>query len=130
MTAPDHATKPFEKILRERGIDASTLSRMAEENAGGAAGVERWRRYWKKEEKRRIVAESFKDGASVAEVARRYGLNANLREGYARTASGRPRKRRLGSRTHGDHPFHGERIVVGAHVQTAALTRVIKALRR
>lgn len=36
------------------------------------------RRYWKKDEKRRIVAESFSEGGSVAEVARRYGLNANL----------------------------------------------------
>lgn len=30
------------------------------------------------EEKRRIVAESFEPGASVAEVARRHGVNANL----------------------------------------------------
>ncbi|MCC3246893.1 transposase [Methylocystis sp. WRRC1] len=51
---------------------------MAEENYCGSAVGERRRRYWKKEEKRRIVAESFKDGASVAEVARRYDLNANL----------------------------------------------------
>ncbi len=51
---------------------------MAEEDDCGSAVAERRRRYWKREEKRRIVAESFKDGGSVAEVARRYGLNANL----------------------------------------------------
>lgn len=46
---------------------------------GVATGVERRRRYWKKDEKRRIVAESLEEGASAAEVARRYGLNVDLR---------------------------------------------------
>jgi transposase len=52
--------------------------RMAKEDEGGSAGLGVRRRYWKKDEKRRIVRESLGEGASVAEVARRYGLNANL----------------------------------------------------
>jgi transposase-like protein len=36
-------------------------------------------RYWAAEEKRKIVAESLAPGASMAEVARRHGVNPNLR---------------------------------------------------
>src|SRR5215475_8023876 len=35
------------------------------------------RRIWPADQKRRIVAETYAPGASVAKVARRYGLNAN-----------------------------------------------------
>src|SRR5450755_500874 len=42
------------------------------------APVGRRRRSWTREEKRRIVEESLQEGASIAEVARRYELNANL----------------------------------------------------
>ena len=35
------------------------------------------RRSWPLEEKRRIVEEAFRPGVSVADVARRHGLNAN-----------------------------------------------------
>ena len=38
----------------------------------------RSRRRWSPEEKRRILEEASRPGASIAEVARRYGLNANL----------------------------------------------------
>ena len=38
----------------------------------------RRRRSWTRDEKRRIVEESLEDGASIAEVARRHELNANL----------------------------------------------------
>jgi transposase-like protein len=38
----------------------------------------RQRRFWSAEEKRRMVAESFTPGASVSQVAQRYGVNANL----------------------------------------------------
>ena len=41
-------------------------------------GGKRSRRAWSAEEKRRIVAEAIRPGASVAEIARRHGLNANL----------------------------------------------------
>jgi transposase len=36
------------------------------------------RRSWSPEEKRRIVEEAVRPGASVADVARRHGVNANL----------------------------------------------------
>ncbi len=43
------------------------------------AGAERRsRRSWSRDEKRRIVEETFRAGASVADVARRHGVNANL----------------------------------------------------
>lgn len=42
------------------------------------AGRRRSRRSWSRDEKRRIVEETFHPGASVADVARRHGLNANL----------------------------------------------------
>jgi len=51
---------------------------MIEADEDGAAGFKGRRRSWKEDEKRRIVAESSEEFASVAEVARRYGLNANL----------------------------------------------------
>ena len=35
------------------------------------------RRSWSRAEKRRIIEEAFRPGASVADVARSYGLNAN-----------------------------------------------------
>ena len=44
----------------------------------GGDGGERRRRTWSADQKQRIIAESFAPGASVAEVARRYGLNANM----------------------------------------------------
>ena len=39
---------------------------------------ERRRGHWTNDEKRRIVAESFEEGTSVAAVARRHDLNTNL----------------------------------------------------
>jgi transposase len=38
----------------------------------------RSRRSWSDEDKRRIVEEAIAPGASVADIARRYGVNANL----------------------------------------------------
>src|SRR5215475_8740735 len=43
-----------------------------------AGAARRSRRSWSRDEKRRIVEETFRPGASVADVARRHGLNANL----------------------------------------------------
>ena len=36
------------------------------------------RRRWSRDEKRAIIEEALAPGASVAEVARRHGVNANL----------------------------------------------------
>ena len=51
---------------------------MSDAGMQGADGGERRRRTWSADQKQRIIAESFAPGASVAEVARRYGLNANM----------------------------------------------------
>ncbi|HEY8125907.1 MULTISPECIES: IS66-like element accessory protein TnpA [Methylocystis] len=123
---------------------------MTEAEKDEAAGSGGRRRYWKNDAKRRIVAESLEEGASVAEVARRYGLNANLlftwrRRFAAGDASEQPAvlpvtitstpAMALSSApgTIGRMEIMlsmGERIVVGADVDASALARVVKALRR
>ena len=47
-------------------------------DGGDGDPVGRKRRYWTAEEKRRIVDESLIEGASIAEIARRHDVNANL----------------------------------------------------
>lgn len=49
-------------------------------------GSRRSRRVWSEEEKRRIVAEASQAGASVADIARRHGMNANLLFTWRRAA--------------------------------------------
>jgi len=94
------------------------------------------------------VAESFEEGASVAEVARRYGLNANLvftwRRQFAEPAAEAPAILPV---TIAPSPqslpttptapgrmeivlSSGDKIVVGADVEARALARVVEALRR
>jgi transposase len=51
-----------------------------------AIGGRRSRRSWPDEEKQRIVAEAALPGASVADIARRYGVNANLVFNWRKTA--------------------------------------------
>ena len=51
----------------------------------GAKG-KRSRRSWSAEEKRQIVGEAMVSGASVAEIARRHGVNANLVFTWCRAA--------------------------------------------
>jgi transposase len=51
---------------------------MSDAGVQGANGGEHRRRTWSADQKQRIIAESFAPGASVAEVARRYGLNSNM----------------------------------------------------
>src|SRR3984957_9771660 len=48
------------------------------EGAGGLHGGGRRRQLWSIDRKRQIVSESLEPGASVADVARRHGVNANL----------------------------------------------------
>jgi transposase len=43
---------------------------------------------WSPEEKQRIVAEALRPGASVAEIARRHGMNANLVFTWRRASRG------------------------------------------
>ena len=48
----------------------------------------RRRRFWSRDEKRRMVAESLAPGASVSTVAQRYGVNANLLLTWRRQEAG------------------------------------------
>jgi len=120
-----------------------------------AGGDERRRRTWSADQKQRIIAESFAPGASVTEVARRYGLNSNLlftwrrREEAASGASdvGEPVNIvpvRVVTDAAPAAPaampgstgrmeivlVSGERIIVGPDVDSTALARIIKALTR
>ncbi len=111
------------------------------------------RRQWPKEFKARIVAESYAPGASIAGVARRHGVNANLlftwrkRFDESKSApSGKAAKilpvtltdvAPLDPATSSEGSGRmeivlaaGDRIIVDADVDTIALTRVIKALSR
>ena len=112
------------------------------------------RQIWSIDRKRQIIAESFEPGASVAKVARRHGVNANLlftwrrQQGAAKVADNR-KAPQLVPVTIAAEPVSsvpavtsvpvgrmeivlgaGERIIVGADVDATALARVIKALSR
>ena len=118
----------------------------------GADGGERRRRTWSADQKKQIIAESFAPGASVAEVARRYGLNANMlftwrrREraivnGVGKTVNivpvrvveATPTATATAPASMGRMEIvlvGGERILVGADVDATALARIVKALGR
>ena len=55
---------------------------------GDGVGVRRVRRSWTLEQKRRVVAECGAEGASIAGVARRHGLNANQLYAWRRRLDG------------------------------------------
>ena len=128
-----------------------TPSLMSVGNDGDFAPGARRRRSWTRDEKRRIVEESLQDGASIAEVARRHELNANLLFTWRRKMGVGPSVQNepmpilpvtiaRGSTAQGHCPdaaghmeivlSEGDRIIVRADVETAALTRVLKALSR
>ena len=111
------------------------------------------RQLWSIDRKRQIIAETFEPGSSVAAVARRHGVNANLlftwrRQQGAALADSREGPQLLpvtitAEPASGVHAVAsgpvgrmeivlgaGERIIVGADVDTTALARVIKALSR
>src|SRR5487761_1690730 len=111
----------------------------------------RRRRSWTRDEKRRIVEESLQDGASIAEVARRHELNANLLFTWRRKMGVEPSVQNdpmeivpvtiaPGLVAEGHCPdaagqmeivlSEGDRIIVWSDVESAALTRVLKALWR
>ncbi len=92
------------------------------------------------------MAESLGPGASMAEVARRHGVNANLVFTWRRQARSEPDSQRAApvelvpvaiapeaGATAGRMEIvlvGGERIFVGADVDAGALARVVKALSR
>lgn len=112
------------------------------------------RRSWSLEEKRRLVAETFAPGASVSMVARRYDVNTNMlftwrREMAAGKAQASESALKLIPATiTAEVPTPalpaptemsgrmeivlagGDRLIVGADVDAAALARVVKALGR
>ncbi len=120
-------------------------------SGGNFAPGERRRRSWTRDEKRRIVDESLQEGASIAEVARRHELNANLLFTWRRQMGVESAERKdpmeivpvtiaRGLAAKGrclDAAgrmeivlSEGDRITVWADVETAALARVLKALSR
>jgi transposase len=120
----------------------------------GTTDGRRHRRLWSADEKQAMLAESFAPGASVAQVAQRYGVNANLlftwrRQGAAKSPAESGKLLELAPVTvvaeratpeardgDGDAARSagrmeivlagGERIIVDA----AALARVVRALSR
>ena len=113
--------------------------------------LKRKRRSWTMDEKRRIVDESLVDGASIAEVARRHDLNTNQLFTWRRqfgvelaapqefasilpvaiTPDATAEYSAPGSTGQMEIVLAaGDRIIVWADVETAALSRVVKALRR
>ena len=120
-------------------------------NDDGPPALKRKRRSWAMDEKRRIVDESLEEGASIAEVARRHDLNTNQlftwrrQFGVVPTAPQEhapilPVTITPDAATEYSAPgstgqmeivlAEGDRIIVWADVETAALSRVVKALRR
>ncbi|WP_245433581.1 IS66-like element accessory protein TnpA [Methylocystis hirsuta] len=118
---------------------------------GELAPIRRKRRSWNRDDKRRIVDESREEGASIAEVARRHALNANQLFTWRREFNLDPAARKTitpilpvtiapdtaaegstsGSRGQMEIVLsEGDRILVWADVETAALSRVLKALSR
>src|ERR1700691_3374340 len=123
---------------------------MSDAGKQSADGGER-RRTWSTDQKQRIIAESFAPGASVAEVARRYGLNSNMlftwrrRERAVndvgktvnivpvRVVEATPTATAAAPASMGRMEIvlvGGERILVEADVDATALARIIKALTR
>ena len=120
-------------------------------NDADPPALRRRRRSWSLEEKRRIVDESLEDGASIAEVARRHDLNTNQLFTWRRQfgvdlaapqdlAPILPVTITPDTATEYSAPgstgqmeivlAEGDRILVWSDVETAALSRVVKALRR
>jgi transposase len=124
---------------------------MSDSGVQGANGGERRRRTWSADQKQRIIAESFAPGASVAEVARRYGLNSNMLFNWrrqervvndvaktvnivpVRAVEATPTATATASASMSRMEIvlvGGERILVGADVDATALARIVKALGR
>lgn len=115
----------------------------------GIAGTaeRRRRRLWSAEDKRRIVAETLEDGASVSMVARRHDVNANMLFAWRRQAAPAASsavtfvpaaiipepESSAPLAPHGRMEIvltGGDRVIVGADVDPSALSGVLKLLRR
>jgi transposase len=124
---------------------------MSDVDQEDATGLRRKRRSWSLDEKRRIVEETLEDGASIAEVARRHDLNANQLFSWRRQFGFEPDGPKelapilpvtiapdiatedIDPASNGQMEIvlaQGDRILVWSDVETAALTRVLKALAR
>jgi transposase len=129
---------------------------MSDSNEEESGTLRRKRRSWTLEEKRRIVDDSLEDGASLAEVARRHDLNANQLFTWRRQFGIEPAAPKdpapilpapilpvtitsemAAEESEPESSGHmeivlaeGDRIRVWSDVETAALTRVLKALAR
>ena len=68
---------------------------------------QRQRRRWTAQEKARIVAESFEEGANISEVARRNGVARGLLHGVATEVGGSGRRQCAGLCAGPDH-FRGQ----------------------
>ena len=132
------------------------MSEVAE--GSGRADGRRRRRLWSADEKHAMLAESFAPGASVAQVAQRYGVNANLLFTWRRQRAAKAPAESVkalefapvtvvaeraalearggdgdAARSAGRMEIvlaGGERIIVSADVDAAALARVVRALSR
>jgi transposase len=107
---------------------------------------------WTEDDKRRIVTETLAQGASVSVVARRHDLNTNMLFTWRRQAGPRPSATgdavTFVPATIATEPASieapaspmagrieivlagGDRVIVGADVDAAALARVVKVLSR
>jgi transposase len=124
---------------------------MTSSNDEDPATLRRKRRSWALEQKRRIVEESLEEGASIAEVARRHDLNANQLFAWRRQFGAEPAAPMelapilpvtiapdttaeysdRGSKSQMEIVLAGgDRVIVWADVEMAALSRVLKALER
>jgi transposase len=121
---------------------------MADANVSASGG--RRRRYWSEDQKQQIVEESEAAGASVAEVARRHGMNANLLFTWRRQRGVEGPEANgaellpvavvpeiasvpdgVGARGRIEIVLgSGDRVIVGSDVEAASLSRVLKALSR
>lgn len=132
-------------------LEADTCA-MSLINGGDWAPARRKRRSWSVEDKRRIVEESLADGAPIAEVARRHDLNANQlftwrrRFGVEQLEPHSHPAERLApilpvtimadttTSVHGSTGqmeivlARGDRVIVWADVETAALMRVLQVM--
>ena len=124
---------------------------MTSSNDEDPATLRRKRRSWALEQKRRIVEESLEEGASIAEVARRHDLNANQLFAWRRQFGAEPAAPMelapilpvtIAPDTTAEYSDRGsngqmeivlaggDRVIVWADVEMAALSRVLKALER